>query len=200
MDTELVITFAKENTYWLGLTANNWISIIVAAITLGIFIAALCQWRSSRTAHKQSHMPIIRSDFQLPSESSAGRVEIKNCGLGPALLQETNIYLLGKKVEGCLSEASNEALSKVSKKSNITYDKNTGDEAVKITKNQDFQKNYPISAGESKIVVEFSLSGTGNSEVFGFQLKEQSLQLEVIYKDIFGEEHRAIDPQPGKEL
>lgn len=196
MDTELVITFAQQETYWLGLTASNWISLLVAIPAAIAVVIGLCQWRSNREAHKQSHLPIIRSDFQLPSESSAGRVEIKNCGLGPALLQEINIYVMGKKVDGRLSEAATEALLQVFNKTNITADQGT----LKTTKTQDFQTNYPISENESKTVIEFFLSGRGNNEVFSAQIKAQNLQLEVIYKDIFGKQHRAIDPQPGKGL
>ncbi|WP_139233975.1 hypothetical protein [Halomonas saccharevitans] len=177
MDTDLVITFAQQQTYWPGLTVTQWISSVAVLATVGILVAALTQWGSSRKAHKQSHLPIIRSDFQLPSESSTGRVEIKNCGLGPALLQEINIYVLGEKVEGCLSESSEKALLKVFAKANIKTDKEKGTGLLKIAKTQDFQKNYPISANESKEVVEFHLTGMGSNEVFSAQIKEQNLQL-----------------------
>lgn len=103
MDTELVITFAQQKTYWPGLTITQWISAAAVLATCGILVAALFQWSSSRKAHKQSHKPIIRSDFQFPSESSAGHVRITNCGLGPALLQEINIYIKGEKQMAALA-------------------------------------------------------------------------------------------------
>lgn len=190
MDTELIITFAQQKTYWLGLTMANWISIVVAAITFGILAAALVQWRSSWKAHKLSHKPIIRSDFRIPNEERGGYVKITNSGLGPALMEEINIYIKGEKLEGIISNAATEAIETIAK---------AAKGHVKITHLHNFQQGYPISGNESKTIIKFEITGLGSHERFEKELHDQA-QFEVIYKDIFGEVHRALDPQLGKEL
>lgn len=190
MDTELVITFAQQQTYWFGLTMANWISIIVAAVTFGILVAALIQWRSSQQAHKQSHKPIIRSDFRMPSEDHSGYVRITNSGLGPALLEEINIYIKGKKLEGIVGDASAEAIETIARSARGH---------VEITQQQNFQHGYPISSNESMSIIQFNLIGSGSYGRFEKELHKQA-QFEVVYKDIFGKKHKALDPQFGKEL
>lgn len=191
METELVITFAQQMTYWFSLTMANWISIVVAAITFGLLVAAMIQWGSNRKAIKQSHKPMIRSDFRMPNESNAGYVKLKNVGLGPVLLEDINIYVEGEKLVGCISDAASEAVQIIAKAARGN---------VYITEIQDFQSSYPISSNESQAMIAFNLIGMKSYPRFEDEIRKMRVQVEVIYKDIFGKQHRAIAPQPGKEL
>lgn len=186
-----MILFTAEKTYLLGLTASNWIAITATCITAFIVIVGLFQWASSRKAHMQSHTPIIRTDYRMPNEETEGYVKITNCGLGPALLKEINIYINNKKVLGDLSNASSEAVKKIASSSKGR---------LEITELQNFQEGYPISRDESKIIIKFFLSGLNSHVNFQNELIKQSVQVEVKYKDIFERSYVSLDPQPGKAL
>mgnify|MGYP003662183978 CR=1 FL=1 len=191
MDTELVITFAQQKLYWFGLTPGNWIALLAIAITVILAIPALLQWSSNKIAHKQSNTPILRSDFRAPSERQSGLVEISNKGLGPAFLKEINVHLNGEILKAELSVACEHAIEEIGRSARGN---------TEIIKTYSYQQGYPVSVDESIPIIEFNCHGLPGPDAFMWEMKEQRVQFEVVYEDIFGKRHIAFDPQRGKEL
>lgn len=186
-----MIILNLEKTYWLGLSASNWIAIAATCITAVIVIVGLIQWASTRKAHMQSHKPIIRTDYRMPNAETEGYVKITNCGLGPALLQEINFYINNEKILGDLSNSSSTTIKKIARSTRGR---------AEITELQNFQEGYPVSRDESKVIIKFFLSGLNNHLEFEKELINQGVQVEVKYKDIFNRDYISLDPQPGKAL
>lgn len=191
MDTELVITFAQQKPYWLGLTPGNWIALSAAAITAFLAFLALLQWSDNKNAHKQSKTPVLRSDFRFPSEKHSGLVTLSNSGLGPAFLKEINIHLNGEILKAELSIACQHAIEEIGRGAGGN---------IEVIKTHSYQQEYPISIGESIPIIEFNCYGLRGPDGFQWEMKEQGVQVEVVYQDIFGRRHIALDPQTGKEL
>ncbi|MCT8469450.1 hypothetical protein KZO85_12725 [Chromohalobacter canadensis] len=191
MDTDLVITFAQQQTYWLGLTATQWISIAAAIITLGIMVAALLQWRSSNKAHKQSHTPILRSDLNEPSPGKNGTITLSNKGLGPALLQEINITHEGEVVEGQLYEACEKIFALIGEKVGIN---------IAITGRSHFQKGYPIGQGETIQLVKLGVTDNVPPNLIKNAIISHQIKIQVVYLDMFGDRHEIWDPWPERSL
>lgn len=191
MDNELVITFAQQKTYWLGLTPTQCISIVAAAITFGIMVAALLQWKSSNKAHKQSHLPFLRSDLSEPSPGRNGTVTLSNQGLGPALLQEINITHEGEVIEGKLSEACEKIFGLIGDKVGIN---------IAITGRSHFHKDYPIGQGETIQLVKLGVTDNVPPDLIKNAITSHQIQIQVVYLDMFGDKHEIWDPWPDREL
>ncbi|WP_104202448.1 hypothetical protein [Billgrantia saliphila] len=192
MDTLLIVPATANQGFWQSFTVDNWISLFSSLLTFVIAAAALGQWRSSQKAHRQENTPIVKSDFHFPGVRP-GMVTLTNSGLGPALLQEINIFLGGKKFEGILKEACEEAIHTIG---------DTSGAPLVVTRNYEYQRGYPIGRDETIRLVEFRFFNESRPNVGAIkeETEKKSLQIEVVYQDIFGRRHVALDPQPGNTL
>lgn len=74
------------------------------------------------------------------------------------------------------------------------------DGRVEIISSYSYQQEYPLGIDESIPIIEFNCRGLRGPDRFQWEMKERRVQVEVIYQDIFGRRHIALDPQIGKEL
>ncbi|MEO1852717.1 hypothetical protein [Chromohalobacter sp.] len=193
MDTDLVITFTQQQTHWLGLTANQWISFVAAIITFGIMIAALMQWRSNIKTHKQSHMPFLKSyvSHPDPERGKEGYLSLTNSGLGPALLQEINVLRNGENIEGSLQVTCENLVRHIGEQARIP---------LKVTRRFQYQLGHPIGRDETIYLVKFDIKGAGESDAVEEALRDQGIQLHVVYLDMFDQRHEILDPKPERSL
>jgi len=179
------------DTFARMLTPENWIALGIALLTLAIAITGLAQYRWTRLAHMQAHTPAIKSELITPKSATPGSVSITNSGLGPAFIQAINLYREGELVEGILSEAFEDVFNQLA---------NRQGPPIQTVQPYAYQQDYAVSKDEKIILVEFDFIGQPDGEGFNAELERQQVQLEIVYKDIFGRKHVSIDPRPGKEL
>lgn len=169
----------------------GWGDAVIAGATLTLACVALLQWICSTKAHKQSHRPIVKSDLMMPVANAYGWVKLTNSGLGPALIEEINLYIDGKKVDGTLQVACTHIIQTIGMRADVP---------LQVAMIYAYQEGYPIGRDETIPLVEFYYTRLHDDKALWLEIERSQVQIEVLYRDIFGKSHVSRDPQPDKAL
>lgn len=127
----------------------------------------------------------------MPVSNADGWVKLTNSGLGPALIEKINLYIDGKKVDGTLQVACTQIIQAIGMRAETP---------LLVTMTYAYQEGYPVGRDETIPLVEFCYTRLPNDKALWLEIDRSKVQIEVLYRDIFGKSHVSRDPQPDKAL